>query len=89
MPVATQKTDTGLSMGLLKILHKQVSINYNIRFYETKAVKKQLVEYENQFPIVLCDKTLLSQIPSIYFFSLINSASCVLSKTIGIIHLLF
>jgi hypothetical protein len=32
---------------------------------------------------------LLSQIPSIYFFSLINSASCVLSKTIGIIHLLF
>jgi hypothetical protein len=30
MPVATQKTDTGLSMGLLKILHKQVSIDHNI-----------------------------------------------------------
>ena len=26
MPVATQKTDTGLTMGLLKILHKQVII---------------------------------------------------------------
>ncbi|CAF0756310.1 unnamed protein product [Rotaria sordida] len=25
MPVATQKTDTGLTMGLLKILHKQLS----------------------------------------------------------------
>jgi hypothetical protein len=24
MPVATQKTDTGVTMGLLKILHKQV-----------------------------------------------------------------
>ena len=24
MPVTTQKTDTGLTMGLLKILHKQV-----------------------------------------------------------------
>jgi hypothetical protein len=31
MPVATQKTDTGLSMGLLKILHKQVSINFNFQ----------------------------------------------------------
>ena len=26
MPLATQKTDTGLTMGLLKILHKQVGI---------------------------------------------------------------
>lgn len=24
MPVATQKTDTGLTQGLLKVLHKQV-----------------------------------------------------------------
>jgi hypothetical protein len=24
MPVATQKTDTGLTLGLLKILHRQV-----------------------------------------------------------------
>jgi hypothetical protein len=31
MPIATQKTDTGLSMGLLKILHKQVSINFNFK----------------------------------------------------------
>lgn len=35
MPVATQKTDTGLTMGLLKILHRQVNyilfiINFNI-----------------------------------------------------------
>ena len=26
MPVATQKTDTGLTMGLLKILHRQVQM---------------------------------------------------------------
>ena len=25
MPVATQKTDTGLTPGLLKVLHKQVT----------------------------------------------------------------
>lgn len=25
MPVASQKTDTGLTLGLLKILHKQVN----------------------------------------------------------------
>jgi hypothetical protein len=25
MPVATQKTDTGLTLGLLKILHRQVN----------------------------------------------------------------
>lgn len=31
MPVATQKTDTGLTPGLLKVLHKQVHdiIRYN------------------------------------------------------------
>ena len=34
MPMATQKTDTGLTQGLLKVLHKQVSeeterITYN------------------------------------------------------------
>ena len=27
MPVATQKTDTGLTPGLLKVLHKQVLQN--------------------------------------------------------------
>ena len=27
MPLATQKTDTGLTMGQLKILHRQVSID--------------------------------------------------------------
>lgn len=26
MPVATQKTDTGLTPGLLKVLHKQVGL---------------------------------------------------------------
>jgi hypothetical protein len=26
MPLATQKIDTGLSMGILKTLHRQVSI---------------------------------------------------------------
>jgi hypothetical protein len=34
MPTATQKTDTGLTMGLLKVLHKQVNINSN-EFYKT------------------------------------------------------
>lgn len=34
MPVANQKTDTGLTMGLLKILHKQVDhrLMENFRF---------------------------------------------------------
>jgi hypothetical protein len=29
MPVATQKTDTGVTMGLLKILNRQVNNNFN------------------------------------------------------------
>jgi len=32
MPVATQKTDTGLTMGLLKILHRQVKSNYEVKY---------------------------------------------------------
>ena len=27
LPLATQKTDTGLTMGILKILHKQVNFD--------------------------------------------------------------
>jgi len=32
MPVTTQKTDTGLTMGLLKILHRQVKFNFEIQY---------------------------------------------------------
>ncbi len=35
MPVATQKTDTGLTMGLLKILHKQVN---NIYIFISRSI---------------------------------------------------
>lgn len=32
MPLATQKTDTGLTMGQLKILHRQVSISFPVKY---------------------------------------------------------
>jgi hypothetical protein len=37
MPLATQKTDTGLSMGLLKILHKQVSSHFTLKMNQISS----------------------------------------------------
>ena len=33
MPVATQKTDTGLTQGLLRVLHKQVRAKISNLYY--------------------------------------------------------
>jgi hypothetical protein len=51
MPVATQKTDTGLTMGLLKILHKQVNNllsngNISIKFDSILAFSKRNIIIE-------------------------------------------
>ncbi|XP_007887877.1 ropporin-1-like protein [Callorhinchus milii] len=42
MPVATQKTDTGLTPGLLKILHKQLSPNIYVNENEVNQKWKEL-----------------------------------------------
>ncbi|KAM8813373.1 ropporin-1-like protein isoform 1-T3 [Rhynchonycteris naso] len=42
MPVATQKTDTGLTQGMLKVLHKQCSHKRNVKLADLELKWKNL-----------------------------------------------
>ncbi|XP_062425787.1 ropporin-1-like protein [Rhea pennata] len=53
MPVATQKTDTGLTLGLLKILHKQLAPKALVNVAELKEKWKQLCLPEEQLKAIL------------------------------------
>ncbi|MEE6511585.1 hypothetical protein FKM82_018205, partial [Ascaphus truei] len=53
MPVATQKTDTGLTPGLLRILHKQLSSKININMAELEHKWKDLCLPKEQLQSIL------------------------------------
>ncbi len=75
MPLATQKTDTGLSMGLLKILHKQVSSHFKIKMNQISSTiiqftyfQDQLAEYAFDKKIALIDFMISLRIPKLFFY---------------------
>ncbi|NXE51146.1 ROP1L protein, partial [Casuarius casuarius] len=53
MPIATQKTDTGLTLGLLKILHKQLAPKTLVNVAELKEKWKYLCLPEEQLKAIL------------------------------------
>lgn len=53
MPVATQKTDTGLTMGLLKILHRQLSPKGTVSLNEIRSKFDDLNIPREQFDDVV------------------------------------
>uniref|UniRef100_A0A8C6ZRF6 Ropporin-1-like protein n=1 Tax=Nothoprocta perdicaria TaxID=30464 RepID=A0A8C6ZRF6_NOTPE len=53
MPVATQKTDTGLTLGLLKVLHKQLAPKVLVNIAELKEKWKRLCLPEEQLGTIL------------------------------------
>uniref|UniRef100_A0A8B9S2T9 Ropporin-1-like protein n=1 Tax=Apteryx owenii TaxID=8824 RepID=A0A8B9S2T9_APTOW len=53
MPIATQKTDTGLTLGLLKILHKQLVPKAFVNVAELKEKWKHLCLPEEQLKAIL------------------------------------
>ncbi|XP_074940379.1 ropporin-1-like protein isoform X1 [Phalacrocorax aristotelis] len=53
MPLATEKTDAGLTLGLLKILHKQLSPKGTVKVAELKEKWKHLCLPEEQLKAIL------------------------------------
>ncbi|KAM8810955.1 ropporin-1-like protein [Eudromia elegans] len=53
MPVATQKIDTGLTLGLLKVLHKQLAPKALVTIAELKEKWKRLCLPEEQLSAIL------------------------------------
>ncbi|XP_066230613.1 ropporin-1-like protein [Saccopteryx leptura] len=53
MPVATQKTDTGLTQGMLKVLHKQCSHKRNVKLADLEKKWKNLCLPVEKFRAIL------------------------------------
>ncbi|KAJ8010836.1 hypothetical protein DPEC_G00079260 [Dallia pectoralis] len=74
MPVATQKTDTGLTPGLLKVLHKQLSSNKEISKEDLEQKWKGLCLPLEQLDTLLSLGNFSTNIAWMQFFALGCSA---------------
>lgn len=70
MPVATQKTDTGLTPGLLKILHKQLSSYQYVQLNELEQKWKDLCLPMEQLRSILALDNFGMEVEWIKFFAL-------------------
>ncbi|XP_069469855.1 ropporin-1-like protein [Ambystoma mexicanum] len=70
MPVATQKTDTGLTPGLLKILHKQLSSNQYVDVSELEQKWKDLSLPVEQLRSILALDNFGTDVEWMRFFAL-------------------
>uniref|UniRef100_A0A8C8C0R8 Ropporin-1-like protein n=1 Tax=Oncorhynchus tshawytscha TaxID=74940 RepID=A0A8C8C0R8_ONCTS len=70
MPVATQKTDTGLTPGLLKVLHKQLALKETISKEEMQQKRKCLCLPSEQLDTLLALGNFNDNIHWMHFFAL-------------------
>nr|XP_056711648.1 ropporin-1-like protein [Euleptes europaea] len=76
MQVATQKNDTGLTPGLLKVLHKQLSKKETLSLQELQTKWKNLCLPVEQLHYLLRLDHFGDEVPWIKFFALGCSALC-------------
>ncbi|XP_078577175.1 ropporin-1-like protein [Branchiostoma floridae x Branchiostoma japonicum] len=74
MPTATQKTDTGLTPGLLKVLHKQLSPQGTVQLSALEQKWKELCLPQEQMDEIMKVGTFSDNIEWIKFFALACSS---------------
>lgn len=73
MPVATQKTDTGLTPGLLRVLNKQVETSVTVLMLTVFSVLQTLLS-----SLILCDKEISIQMfhGFLFFYYVLRYRRC-------------